>query len=112
MARQPDPWRGIRAEFEELKALVKRLISNIFTGTGFHPNGLGGMDSDNYVPNVSGFRLAETPEFNDLKLRGGIIGNAALTNPVVGDAKATSATGFALAASTLNELAGVNLTVP
>ena len=53
-----------------------------FFGTGMHPNGLGGLDSDNFVTDTSGYRLAETPEFNDIKLRGGIIGNDALSEPV------------------------------
>lgn len=75
-----------------------------FTDTGMHPNGLGGLDSDNYVPDTSGYRLAETPEFNDIKLRGGIVGNDALTNPVVPQSvwKGTTANfGLAVAWSTL-----------
>lgn len=46
----------------------------------------GVLDSDNYVAGATGFNIdgtTGTPEFNDLILRGGIIGNDALSSPVV-----------------------------
>lgn len=60
--------------------------SSPFWGTGVHPNGQLGMDSDNYAAGVSGFSLRGGDgflEINDIQLRGNIIGNAALSNPVI-----------------------------
>jgi hypothetical protein len=83
MSKQPDPWRDLANEL----VIIKKDLADLrkrspFFGTGMHPNGADGIDSDNFVPDVSGYRLAETPEFNDIKLRGGIIGDDALENPV------------------------------
>jgi hypothetical protein len=112
MAQMPDPWPALSAR---LRAIENRLnqhsAKSPFWGTGIHPNGEQGLDSDNFVTDVSGFRLAETPEFNDLKLRGGIIGNDALTQPVVPGVSRASATNFALTVAWA-ELAGQTLTIP
>lgn len=84
MSALPQPWKLFSDRIYKIEENQRRLFNRSpFTGTGMHTNGLNGMDSDNYVPDVSGWRLAETPEFNNLKLRGGIVGNAALTNPVI-----------------------------
>lgn len=84
MGKQPDPIPSLLTRLRKIEEWMRRKDSaSPFFGTGMHPNGAGGLDSDNFVTNVSGYRLAETPEFNDLKLRGGLIGNDALTNPVV-----------------------------
>ena len=116
MARNPDPWQGLRAELERLKADVKRLLNRSpFFGTGVHPNGNDGLDSDNYSTGVSGFSLngaTGNVEFNSMTLRGGIIGNDALANPVDGKVGNVSASGFALTAGAFTELAGQNIVVP
>ena len=44
-----------------------------FFGTGFHPNGEGGMDSDNYLAGEAGFSLRGSDgylEINDVLIRG------------------------------------------
>lgn len=112
---KPAEFRG-RDQWTILADLLKRIKSlegrSPFYNTGVKPNGVGGLDSNNYVPGVSGFQLAETPEFNSIKLRGGIVGNDALANPVDGKVGNIGAGGFALTASVFVELAGQNITVP
>ncbi|NUO59004.1 MAG: hypothetical protein HOV78_20275 [Hamadaea sp.] len=112
MSRPPDPWprlsRDLKALSDRLNELARR---SPWFGTGAKPNGLGGIDSDNYVESVRGYRLAETPEFNDIRLRGGIIGNDALTSPVIQSVARNRVTGFGLTTSYV-ELAGVDVVVP
>lgn len=97
MSRLPQTRRTLSGEIKRTREQAKRLgNASPFFETGMHPNGEGGLDSDNYVPGVSGWRLGETPEFNDLKLRGGIIGNAALANPVKPDVSTNFASGFSV----------------
>lgn len=72
--------------FADLRTEILKLRQRSpFYLTGMHPNGNGGIDSDNFVAGTSGysFKADGDAEFNDLTLRGGIIGNDALTNPVV-----------------------------
>lgn len=85
MAALPEPWKSLRAAIEKLSERVRRLENRSpFFGTGMHANGNGGIDSDNFEAGVSGysFKSDGDAEFNDLTLRGGIIGNDALTNPL------------------------------
>ena len=84
MAALPEPWKSLSSRIYKIEETLKGLLNRSpFFGTGMHANGAGGIDSDNFEADTAGWRLAETPEFNDLKLRGGIVGNGALTNPVV-----------------------------
>lgn len=113
MAKMPDPQPSLLARIRKIEEWMRRKDSaSPFFGTGMSPNGLGGLDSDNFVTGVSGYRLAETPEFNDLKLRGSIISNDALASPVVPGVAREVASGFTLAVATLQEKAGTDLTVP
>lgn len=86
MARMPDPWKSLSDRIYRIEEALKRLQNGSpFSGTGVHPNGSQGLDSDNYIAGSSGFSLnggTGNAEFNDLTLRGGIIGNDALTNPL------------------------------
>ncbi len=61
----------------------------------------GDIRSGNYVAGTSGWDLAPTgnAEFNSLTLRGGIIGNDALTNPVNFGGIGYSATAFTVTSS-------------
>jgi hypothetical protein len=63
----------------------------VVTGTGL-------AESGNFVAGTSGWALRPdgNAEFNDLTLRGGIIGNDALTNPTYPAAQHADATNFAL----------------
>jgi len=116
MGAQPEPWRTLSAEIRKLREQVRRLgNASAFTGTGVHPNGDQGLDSDNFVPGTSGFSLhggTGNAEFNDLTLRGGIIGNEALSNPVRGDSAYTAASGFALTTTGATPLASQSWLTP
>lgn len=115
MAALPEPWKSLRAKLEAIAERVRKLENRSpFFGTGMHANGSGGIDSDNFVTGTSGysFKSDGNAEFNDLTLRGGIIGNDALTNPVIPQSVwkgTTSNFGLAVAWSTL---VTQNLTVP
>ena len=112
MAKQPDPWRSLVGEIAALKRQVAEIARRSpWFNTGSRPNGVGGIDSNNYVEGVSGFRLAETPEFNDIRLRGGIIGNDALSNPVSAEFIYDSASNFGLTNS-IGHIKRHSVTVP
>lgn len=99
MARTPDRRRTLTGEIRKQREQVRRVgNASPFFGTGMHPNGEGGLDSDNYVAGESGysFRADGNAEFNDLTLRGGIIGNEALTNPVKPDVSSNFDSGFSI----------------
>jgi hypothetical protein len=107
MSKLPEPWKSLRAKIEELEEWVRKLQNRSpFFGTGMHANGNGGIDSDNFVAGTSGysFKADGNAEFNDLTLRGGIIGNDALTSPSTPQAIYTSAQGFSLSATLTNVL--------
>ena len=84
-----------------------------FSGTGMHPNGQGGIESDNFVAGASGYKFDYTgnAEFNDLTLRGGIIGNDALTNPVAPGVVWADLHNFGLSTTLTNKLTST-ITVP
>jgi hypothetical protein len=73
----------------------------------------GEAKSGNYVAGSAGWHLdhAGNAEFNDLTLRGGIIGNDALTNPVTPQAVYDSVQNFSLS-TTLTNIRTTNVTVP
>ncbi|SER80032.1 hypothetical protein SAMN05216199_1260 [Pedococcus cremeus] len=114
MSKLPPTRRTITGEIrkDREQARASRNGSPFF-GTGFHPNGLGGMDSDNYEAGVSGYRFSDNgnAEFNDLTLRGGIIGNDALTSPVVPGVINDSSSGFGIGTAYANVFTG-SLPVP
>ena len=114
MSRQPDPYRSLRDELSRIKVTLRRMASaSPFFGTGMHPNGSGGIDSDNFEAGVSGysFKSDGNAEFNDLTLRGGIIGNDALTDPVVPQVINIRTTNFAVGIP-FAEVLGQTVTVP
>lgn len=112
MGKQPDPIPSLLTRLRKIEAwMARKDSSSPFFGTGMHPNGQGGLDSDNFVTDVSGYRLAETPEFNDVKLRGGIIGNDALTNPVIPGSVWVQSANFIISPS-WNTVINHNVTVP
>lgn len=85
-----------------------------FTGTGVHPNGNQGLDSDNYVAGAAGFSLRGGDgflEINDVLIRGGIIGNDSLSNPVAPGSIYDSRTNFSLT-TTLTNIKTTTITVP
>ena len=98
MSALPDPWKALPKAVAGIREDIKRLQNRSpFFGTGVTPtadNGLtiegsltvtSGQMQGNYAAGSSGWHLDHSgnAEFNDLTLRGGIIGNDALTNPVV-----------------------------
>lgn len=113
MSRQPDPYRSLREELSRIKVTLRRMASaSPFFGTGMHPNGSGGLDSDNYVPGASGFSLnGETgvAEFKDVVLYD--LPNSMLASPVKPQTVWQRASGFALGTAWSN-LITVNVTVP
>lgn len=114
MARQPDPWKTLRDEIRKIQEQIRRMqAASPFFGTGFHPNGAGGMDSDNFVAGTSGYSFKNdgNAEFNDLTLRGGIIGNESLTSPVAPGSIYDSRTNFALT-TTLTNIRTTTITIP
>lgn len=114
MAALPEPWKSLRAAIERLTERIRSLENRSpFFGTGMHTNGTGGIDSDNFVAGATGysFKSDGNAEFNDLTLRGGIIGNDALTNPVVPAVYKLVASNFGLTTSFV-EKDGVDITVP
>lgn len=113
MGKQPDPIPSLLTRLRKIEAwMARKDSSSPFYGTGMHPNGAGGLDSDNFVTDVSGYRLAETPEFNDVKLRGGIIGNDALSEPVRAARLHDDATGFAVGTGQGAVILSASVTVP
>jgi hypothetical protein len=97
----------LRAQSEEQ---ARQRSSSPFYGTGMHPNGEGGIDSDNYVAGVSGYSFGAdgNAEFNDVTLRGALVG---LDTPVQQKTYKAAASAFSLALAWA-EKAGVTVTVP
>jgi hypothetical protein len=96
---------------DETRRTLRRMQSaSPFFGTGMHPNGDGGIDSDNFVAGSSGysFKADGNAEFNDITIRGAAIG---IDAPVLIQTVRASASNFALTL-TLTEKAGVDVTVP
>lgn len=114
MAKMPDPWNGLKDEIRRLwKAIEELRRRSPFTGTGVHPNGQQGLDSDNYSPGASGFSLnggTGKAEFKDITLYD--LPNSMLATPVDGKPGNANGSGFALSAGSLVELAGQDILVP
>lgn len=113
MARQPDPWKSLRDEFRKLQDQIRRMqAASPFFGTGVHPNGNQGLDSDNYVPATSGFSLdggTGVAEFKDIILYD--LPNSMLANPVMAAAAYDYTTNFALS-TTLTNIRTKSIPVP
>lgn len=114
MGALPEPWASLRARIESIESRLTHLLNRSpFFGTGMHPNGVGGIDSDNFVAGTSGYSFKNNgnAEFNNLTLRGGIIGNDALANPIQVSSVVGGATNFSISTtSTLKS--SYSLTVP
>lgn len=114
MGAQPEPWKSLAARIYKIEEMLRGAVNRSpFFGTGMHANGDGGIDSDNFVAGTSGysFKADGNAEFNDLTLRGGIIGNDALAEPVVPQVARLSASGFSLTTTHVNK-DSASLTVP
>lgn len=107
--------------FLELEREVRKLRSrSAFTNTGLSVAAPkvtavdGELRADSYVPGETGWRLTEAgdAEFNDLTLRGGIIGNDALANPAMPAGIAGIAGSFALTTTGTTPLVTRPVTVP
>jgi hypothetical protein len=110
-----DPLYSLRARLRAIEEQLRRLRNtSAFSGTGVHPNGNGGLDSDNFVAGTSGysFKADGNAEFNDLTLRGGIIGNDALSSPVATAVAHADASDFSLAPGANQVLATATVPVP
>ena len=58
MGRVPNPRRTLSGELKKTREQTKRSSNaSPFFGTGIHPNGVGGIDSDTYEAGVEGFSL-------------------------------------------------------
>jgi hypothetical protein len=107
-----DPWFDLRKRLKGIDEQIRRLRNTSpFAGTGFtvaadgvtQVNGSlvvqsGETKSGNFAAGSTGWHLDHTgnAEFNDLTLRGGIIGNSALTNPVSTGQAFVGTSGFGL----------------
>lgn len=114
MSRQPSTSFSYSGAIDDIKAQLRQMRSaSPFYGTGMHPNGNGGMDSDNYVAGASGYSFHDdgNAEFNQITLRSGIVGNDALTSPVAPGVIFDSRTNFALT-TTLTNILTTTVTVP
>ena len=106
----PEMWAWLKAEVKKAKE------GSSFSGTGMHPNGQGGIDSDNF-DDTHGFSFKDTgdAEFNGnvdvggtlnvtgntviggtLSLPNGIIDNDALANPLQPSTAHADATNFSV----------------
>jgi hypothetical protein len=73
----------------------------------------GVIRSENFAAGASGWRLTSTGlEVNDLTLRGGIIGNDALANPITGRSGNAMQTQITLPTASFGGYAAVNVAVP
>ena len=115
-APRGDKWEQ---DMEARLARLEQRASRPFSNTGFTcPAPMvtavdGEFQSESYAPGANGWHLAANgnAEFNDLTLRGGIIGNDALMNPVVPGALSDESTGFGITTSNAVKLSGT-ITVP
>jgi hypothetical protein len=111
---------------QELKARIQQWIQDevraaFAGGLGIHVDGTtgdlvadqGNFRSNNYVAGVSGWGMKPSgnAEFNDMTIRGGIIGNDALVSPVVPAPILASTSGFAVTVAP-SIIVTTGLTVP
>lgn len=94
-------------------AAAKRLESSTIGAGGLIVASEGAVRSDDFEAGVSGWRLVkDSAEFNNLTLRGGIIGNDALANPVKTAMGNNGLIGFGLETGPAQEIVGVEIAVP
>lgn len=120
MSAKPDPWRTMPREILKDRAVTKSSRNaSPFFGTGMHPNGQGGLESDAFDGDLA-TRDAGTTGWavddqkmavGELILRPGSIGNDSLTSPVVPDSVWESATGFSVGVA-WSTVITKNVTVP
>jgi len=120
MPSTPEPFRTLSAEIRKVREDVRAARNaSPFFGTGIHPTGNGGMESDAFDGNLDTDDAGTTGwAFNDQKvavgeliLRPGSIGNDSLTNPVIPGVHKVNSSGFAVTLS-WTEVVGGNVTVP
>jgi len=120
MSKRPEPRRTLTGEIRKDRAQVARMLrSSPFFGTGIHPTGNGGMESDDFDgdldagnPGTRGWAFNSLRvAIGELLLRPGSIGNDALANPVTPGVVNVRATGFALPVA-YTEVASVDVTIP
>lgn len=114
--------RDLRAGLQQIRTFLR----NPFANTGLSVPGPGVVQVDgalvvqggearsgNYTAGSTGWRLRPdgTIEMNDAQIRGGIIGNDALTSPTKSEAIYASTTNFSLTTTPTNKLTKT-LTVP
>lgn len=115
MAKLPKGTTDLRDRIEEIERVQRCLINaSPLAGTGMYCPEWGRLDSLNYAPGEAGFSLqggSGDLEINDIILRGGIIGNDALTSPTAPGAVFDFLQGFSLS-TTLTNIRTTNITVP
>lgn len=114
MSAIPEPWRDLMREIGKIKEQLRRLSNRSpFFGTGMHTNGLGGLDSDNYIPATSGFSLKGSTgvaEFKDIVLYD--LPNSMLANPVEPDDVSFGVSNFSVPPGTYALLGSASRAVP
>ena len=105
----------------DIEARLRRLEQRQpFASTPIRPQADGTVRSDNFDgdilngdPGTKGWQLStDAAAFGDLYLRGGIIGNDALTNPLEKKRIRNSATNYAVPSGSFTQVCSVNATVP
>jgi hypothetical protein len=103
--------RSLRVEGDLTATGQARLLADLELGGDGVVTGL--LQSENFVPGVSGWRLTPTGlEVYTITLGGGIVGNAALANPVLPAAFSGSGAGFATGAFTWETKGTSSIVVP
>lgn len=114
MGKQPDPIPSLLTRLRKIEEWMRRKDSSSpFFGTGVHPNGNQGLDSDNYVSGTSGFSLnggTGVAEFKDIVLYD--LPNSMLASPVLTTVHHAEADSFAIGNGANVAKATVTVTVP
>lgn len=121
MAALPQPWKALSARIYKIEEAVKRLQNaSPFAGTPIRPREDGGINSTNFDgdlnagnPGTKGWAMDDDQAaFGELLLRDGIVGNAALTNPLVPAVAHDDADGFSVAGPGWGTIMSVTVPVP
>jgi hypothetical protein len=106
VAKDPQPWRDLADEIRKVREAIESIrAASPFANAGFHPTADDGIESDNFDGDLNaadagtrGWAMdADQAAFGELILRPGIIGNDALTDPVIPGSVWQSDTGFSVA---------------
>lgn len=104
MGRVPNPRRTLSGELKKTREQARRQSdASPFFGSGVHPNGEGGLDSDTYVAGTEGFSLKGN---GDVELNGDLDVNGQMT--VDGNLDVTGT--FSLPANSISNSWLANLT--